>query len=191
MDTTAAVSALRALASGDQRPAAARLRDLFDEVEAALGAGVSRAVVRDTLARHGLDMPFASFVRTLARIRKERAAIATRDAQRRTPPSRPEAGTGQSRAETTPNPAATEPQALAVASATPGNSIATTHGERARRTIKHLGARLPEDWLTADLTREQKRLLTHEQRRARADVVVKDLWPNPFDPAPPKKDDPA
>lgn len=190
MDTTAAVSALRALASGDQRSAAARLRDLFDEVEAAIGAGVRREDVRDTLARHGLDMPFASFVRTLARIRKERG-IATQNAQRPTPPSPPEAGPEQSRAETAPNPIATEPHALAVASATPGNSITPAPGERARRTIAPVGASLPDDWLTADLTREQKRLLTHEQRRARADAVVKDLWPNPFDPVPPKKEDPA
>ncbi|MDR6503966.1 hypothetical protein J2785_007159 [Burkholderia ambifaria] len=38
---------------------------------------------------------------------------------------------------------------------------------RERRPIAPVGAKLPDDWLTADLTRDEKRLLTPEQRRAR------------------------
>ena len=62
---------------------------------------------------------------------------------------------------------------------------------RERRPIAPVGEKLPDDWLTAVLTLEQKHLLTHEQRIARADAKVKQYWPNPFDPVPPENDKPA
>ncbi|WP_175891671.1 hypothetical protein [Burkholderia cepacia] len=46
------------------------MRDVFDDVQAALEAGASRETVRQELARHGLDMSLRTFDRTLARIRQ-------------------------------------------------------------------------------------------------------------------------
>ncbi|MCR4471158.1 hypothetical protein [Burkholderia sp. SCN-KJ] len=188
MDTTATISELRALAAGAQRPAAARLRDLFDEVQAAIRAGVRRAVIRDALARNGLDMPFSTFTRTLARIRKERGVMSGRSHA-----SSPETGPAVRQAETAQAPAAARPSASAPAiDPVPAPDASTPAAVRERRAIAPTGAKLPDDWLTAtDLTRDQKRLLTPDQRRARADALVKTLWPNPFDPAAPKNDDPA
>ncbi len=72
MDTKAITEGLRALASNDKkRSKAARLRDVFDEVEAALAAGVTRAAVHEELKAH-LDMSFPTFIGTLQRIRAKR-----------------------------------------------------------------------------------------------------------------------
>ncbi|MGU7843914.1 hypothetical protein ACV22V_31160 [Burkholderia sp. AW33-5] len=186
MDTTATISELRALAAGAQRPAAARLRDLFDEVQAAIRAGVRRVVIRDALARNGLDIPFATFVRTLARIRKERGVVARRSAV-----PHPETGSSVQRAEEAPIPAAVRAPTLANDADTTPRAAATPPVARERRPIVSVGARLPDDWLTADLTRDQKRLLTSDQRSARAEAKVKKFFPNPFDPAVPQNDNPA
>ncbi len=65
---------LRALATDDtKRSKAARLRDVFDDVEAALAAGVSRSTVVDELAKLGLSMSLATFETTLKRIRLKRS----------------------------------------------------------------------------------------------------------------------
>lgn len=189
MDTTATISELRALAAGAQRPAAARLRDLFDEVQAAIRAGVRRAVIRDALARNGLDMPFSTFTRTLARIRKERGVMSGRSHA-----SSPETGPAVRQAENAQAPASAHPSASAPAiDAAPAPDTATPapSAARERRTIAPVGAKLPDDWLTAELTREQKRLLTPEQRSARGDALAKSMFPNPYDPVAPKNDNPA
>jgi hypothetical protein len=69
--------ALRALATGDKsRSGAARLRDIVDEVEAALVAGVSRAAVLDALNTQGFTMTPKSFESALYRIRKKRTETA-------------------------------------------------------------------------------------------------------------------
>lgn len=187
MDITATISELRALAAGAQRPAAARLRDLFDEVQAAIRAGVRRAVIRDALARNGLDMPFSTFVRTLARIRKERGVMSARS-----PASSQETGQAVPQAENAPIPAPARPSVPAPAiDAAPAPDTATPPAVRERPTIAPVGAKLPDDWLTAELTREQKRLLTPEQRSARGDALAKSMFPNPYDPVAPKNDNPA
>ena len=68
---------LRALATGDKsRSETARLRDIVDEVEAALAAGVSRAAVLDTLNAQGFTMTLKSFESALYRIRKKRTQAA-------------------------------------------------------------------------------------------------------------------
>lgn len=185
MDTTATISELRALAAGAQRPAAARLRDLFDEVQAAIRAGVRRAVIRDALARNGLDMPFSTFTRTLARIRKERGVMSARS-----PASSRETGPAVRQAENAPTPAPARPSVPPI-DATPAPDTATPPAVRERPTIAPVGAKLPDDWLTAELTREQKRLLTPEQRSARGDALAKSMFPNPYDPVAPKNDNPA
>ena len=73
MDRKAIAERLRALASDDKkRSKAARLRDVIDDVEAALAAGVPRASVVEELTKHGLEMTLATFETTLKRIRQKR-----------------------------------------------------------------------------------------------------------------------
>lgn len=73
MDKKAVSERLRALASDDQkRSKAARLRDVIDDVETALAAGVSRADVLAELKAHGLDMSLSTFDTTLKRLRAKR-----------------------------------------------------------------------------------------------------------------------
>lgn len=73
MDKKAIAERLRALASDDKkRSKAARLRDVIDDVETALAAGVPRALVVEELTKHGLEMKLATFETTLQRIRKKR-----------------------------------------------------------------------------------------------------------------------
>ncbi len=64
---------LRALAIGDKsRSETARLRDVFDGVEAALSAGVSRAAVLEALHGQGFTITAKSFESALYRIRKKK-----------------------------------------------------------------------------------------------------------------------
>ena len=73
MDKKAIAERLRALASDDsKRSKAARLRDVIDDVEFALAAGVTRSSVLEELAAHGLEMTLATFDTTLKRIRQKR-----------------------------------------------------------------------------------------------------------------------
>lgn len=73
MDRNTIAESLRALAQQDQnRSKAARFRDVYEDVESALTAGVSRTVVIDELAKHGLKMTLATFATTLARERERR-----------------------------------------------------------------------------------------------------------------------
>lgn len=78
MDRKTISERLRALACDDlNRSKAARLRDVIDDVESALAAGVPRALVVQELARHGLQMSLATFETSLKRIRCKRANPAT------------------------------------------------------------------------------------------------------------------
>lgn len=73
------VDALRALPSKDtSRPETARLREIFDDVEAAIGAGVRRAVLLATLHEQGFTMKAKTFESALYRIRRERIAAGER-----------------------------------------------------------------------------------------------------------------
>lgn len=74
MDRKAIAERLRALACDDKkRSKAARLRDVIDDVEIALAAGVPRSLVVKELAAHGLEMTLATFETTLKRIRQKHA----------------------------------------------------------------------------------------------------------------------
>lgn len=65
--------ALRALTHGQAgRSETARLRDIFDDVEAAIQSGVRRDVVLETLNAKGFTMTVTCFRSALQRIRKER-----------------------------------------------------------------------------------------------------------------------
>ena len=73
MTNNSVADVLRALATGDKsRSETARLRDIVDEVEAALAAGVSRAAVLEALNDQGFTMTLKSFESALYRIRKKR-----------------------------------------------------------------------------------------------------------------------
>jgi hypothetical protein len=70
---SALVEALRGLKQDTSaRSETARLRDIFDEVEAALKAGVRREAVLATLHEQGFTMTLLGFKTALQRIRKER-----------------------------------------------------------------------------------------------------------------------
>lgn len=73
MEINEASARLRALAKDDKkRTETARLRDVFDDVEAALTAGVSQINVLGELKTLGFTMTMASFKSALQRIRKDR-----------------------------------------------------------------------------------------------------------------------
>ncbi len=72
-DREKVVEELRKLAEDySTRSDAGRLRDILDEVDAALAAGASYAAVLETLHAQGFKLTPASFETTLARLRKER-----------------------------------------------------------------------------------------------------------------------
>ncbi len=66
---------LEALAKGKNRSDTAKLRDIFDQVEAALEAGALRADVYAALKESGFKFTLESFELAIYRIRKERGAI--------------------------------------------------------------------------------------------------------------------
>lgn len=73
MDKNTVAERIRALViSGANRPEAARLRDVFDEVEIALKAKVPQTEVLAELHKLGFTMKIGSFKSALQRIRKER-----------------------------------------------------------------------------------------------------------------------
>jgi hypothetical protein len=159
--------------ASDGRSKTAQLRDVFDSVESSIRAGVRYAAIIQNLAETGLVFTYQTFALTLKRLRRERGIVA-RPSRAAHPLPAPRA----QEAPHPPNPRATaSPNASAI-----DPDMADTPPARERRQIAPIGAKLPDDWLTAELTREQKHLLTHAQRSARADAVVKSLWPNPYDP---------
>ena len=75
MNREALAAKLRTLAQSDEaRSKTARLRDVIEDVETALAAGVSRERIVQELGRHGLEMSLATFAGTLRRLRKRRRA---------------------------------------------------------------------------------------------------------------------
>ncbi|WP_197717926.1 hypothetical protein [Cupriavidus taiwanensis] len=65
--------ALRALATDSKgRSETARLRDVFEEIEAALSAGVRRQAVLDALNAQGFRMTLKGFESAMYRIRRQR-----------------------------------------------------------------------------------------------------------------------
>jgi hypothetical protein len=75
MNKISVSEALLSLANSSNRSETARLRDVFDAVEAALGAGVSRSAVLAELQKQGLTMSPKSFEGAVYRIRKERRQV--------------------------------------------------------------------------------------------------------------------
>lgn len=73
MNNSDLATALRKLATSDNRSETARLRDIVGDVEAALAAGVSRSAILDALNSQGFTMTLKSFESALYRIRKTRS----------------------------------------------------------------------------------------------------------------------
>lgn len=90
MDRKAIAERLRELASDDKkRSKAARLRDVIEDVEAALAAGVPQATVVEELANHGLELTHKSFKNALYRIRQKRDKTAITAAKSASPSGQP------------------------------------------------------------------------------------------------------
>ena len=77
MDNASVSKRLRALAtSSANRSTMAQLRDVIDDVEVALAAGVKRIVILEELSNCGLIMSLATFNTYLKRLRKKRGTVA-------------------------------------------------------------------------------------------------------------------
>lgn len=165
--------ALRELTkSGKSRSQTDRLADYFDDVVAALAAGVSRAEVLETLHGHGFTLSLRGFDQALYRLRK-RQGLRDLNAAPATPAPVPPP-TGQSASLTAPS----------------RGSETSASKSSAPLTVRS-PATLPDDWRTAVLTREQARLLTHEQQLERRRARDKMFFPNPYaDPTEPTADPP-
>lgn len=92
MDKSPAAQALLSLAKENAgRTKAARLREVFDEIETAQRAGVSNAKIVETLNEQGFDLTLKTFETMLYRIRKKQrqatASSAGRSHDEPTPPT--------------------------------------------------------------------------------------------------------
>ncbi len=74
MDNDRVASALRDLGNSESRTEAARLREVFPHIEAALAAGVSRNAILDTLHGQGFKMNLKTFDNAIYRLRKKAAS---------------------------------------------------------------------------------------------------------------------
>ena len=72
MEKNSVADALRALSDTGGRSETARLKDVLDDVERALSAGISRDDVLKTLKDQGFKMTKSSFASALHRLRKKR-----------------------------------------------------------------------------------------------------------------------
>lgn len=96
MQKNSVAAALRSLATGDKaRSETARLKDVIDEIEAALSAGVSRAAIVDALHEQGFTMTLKSFESALYRIRKKRREQKGRPSESVTHITEPEVPKGE------------------------------------------------------------------------------------------------
>lgn len=94
------VEALRQASRGSARSKTARLREIFDEVEAARASGVSHKTIVATLERSGLKFDLGTFEITRFRIAKERREGNQQSAQQTTEQAHAEvASTGKSKLE--------------------------------------------------------------------------------------------
>ncbi len=69
------IEGLKKAAQGNSRNKTARLREIFDEVEAAKESGLSLKAIVAVLAERGLVFDLATFVNTRHRIKKERVDL--------------------------------------------------------------------------------------------------------------------
>jgi hypothetical protein len=159
MDNAAFRDHFAAFAAKTERSIASRFRDAFDGIEIALNAGVTRAQARDELARLGLDIKQNTFNVLLMRVRKERS-------EKKHQPS----------AENRLNAPAAQENTWSVDQ----NSVKPVlqKGEMVKRAD---AVKLPEDWLTAELTPAQSRSLSPEQKQQRRKARDRLFHPTPYD----------
>lgn len=87
MDNKTLSAQLRGLASDDvNRSKAARLRDVLEDVDFAIKAGVPRSSILAVLSGYGLNMSYGVFDTTLTRIRKQRDSKPFQAVNPATPP---------------------------------------------------------------------------------------------------------
>ena len=148
------------LSRGANRTVAARFRDVYDDIQAAIDAGVTRTKARDELALLGIDMPQNTFNSLLVRVRKERNDAKASNVQ---PPSEPIAQT-----------AATTPTASTQAAKPTG-------WDNPSLLVKREEAELPDNWRTAELPPEVSRSLTPAQKAERTKARDQKYHPSPYD----------
>lgn len=90
MDDNNISEKLQTLARGKNRSATARIREIFDQIETALHAGVLRKDVHQALSESGISLSFASFELAVYRIRKERGKGVMASSTRKTTSVLPE-----------------------------------------------------------------------------------------------------
>lgn len=74
------IESLRALSTGRERTVTARVREIFDEIESALRAGVRIKDVHKVLAANGFDGTLRAFEVAIHRTRKARAESCSKPA---------------------------------------------------------------------------------------------------------------
>lgn len=90
MDRKSVSDVLRSLATGEKnRSESARLRDVFDSVEAAIAAGVSRTAILEALHGEGFTMTLKTFDNALYRIRKRNQKATKTEQKIARPPPKP------------------------------------------------------------------------------------------------------
>ncbi|MGV3656090.1 MAG: hypothetical protein ACO1N5_17955 [Noviherbaspirillum sp.] len=110
MEKTGVAARLRELATGnEQRKEVAKLRAVFDDVEAALAAGVKRTAILEVLREGGLKMSQGTFDTQVYRIRKSRKALVAGTAS--APAAKPDAAPEPAQADAAKAPAADAPPA--------------------------------------------------------------------------------
>jgi hypothetical protein len=80
---------LQELAKGKNRPATARIRERFEEIELTLKAGVSRRDVYKALVEDGIEITFESFELTIYRLRQEKTGNKQRSGKTLSNPATP------------------------------------------------------------------------------------------------------
>ena len=93
MEKTEITSRLEALASSDKhRPQTSRLRDIFEDVEKTLAAGVSQADVLAELKQAGFTLSLPGFKSALQRIRTERGLSTPKPRKKKGEGEEPDSG---------------------------------------------------------------------------------------------------
>lgn len=158
---------LRALATESQgRSKTAQLREVYEDVEFALRAGVPRAEVLAELNNDGLQMTMAAFTSALQRIRRARVDVNAAHSA----PSRQE-----------PPAAESAPQPVSQAQQPSGSPVTAPAAKVPSPVSVRVPAPLPDDWRTGTITPEQYRRMTPEQRLERTRARDKMFFPNPYD----------
>ena len=76
MDINKLSETIRSLATNEKkRKKIAQLRDIFDDIEIALAAGVTKSILHEELNNSGFEINFNTFINGIKIIRKERESV--------------------------------------------------------------------------------------------------------------------